>query len=53
LPALAVASVVAFTVLLQMGLLANWFEVTRLTFIAWILLAVTSKELSARRERAQ
>jgi transcriptional regulator with XRE-family HTH domain len=53
LPALAVASVVAFTVLLQMGLLENWFEVTRVTFIAWILLAVTSKELSARRERAQ
>jgi transcriptional regulator with XRE-family HTH domain len=51
LPALAVASVVAFTVLLQMGLLANWFEVTRVTFIAWILLAVTSKELASRSEQ--
>jgi hypothetical protein len=51
LPALALTPVVAFTVLLQMGLLENWFEVTRVTFIAWILLAVTSKELSARSER--
>jgi transcriptional regulator with XRE-family HTH domain len=51
LPALTLASIVALTVLLQMGLLDNWFEVTRVTFIAWILLAVTSKELSARSER--
>lgn len=48
LPALALASVVAFTVLLQMGLLENWFEVTRVTFLTWALLAVTSKEFDAR-----
>jgi hypothetical protein len=49
LPALLVACAVAFTVLLQMGLLAgNWFEVTRLTFLSWALLAVATKEFDAR-----
>ena len=48
LPALLLASAVAFTVLLQMAFLENWLEVTRVTFLAWILLAVGSKELDAR-----
>ena len=48
LPALLLASSVAFTVLLQMAFLDNWLEVTRVTFIAWILLAVGSKEFDAR-----
>jgi hypothetical protein len=36
-----------FFVLLQMAVLDNWFEVTRLTFILWALLAVAAKEFSA------
>lgn len=53
LPALLLASTVAFTVLLQMAFLENWLEVTRVTFLAWILLAVGSKEFDARRHVAQ
>jgi transcriptional regulator with XRE-family HTH domain len=48
LPALFVACSVAFTVLLQMGFLENWLEVTRLTFVSWALLAVAQKELDGR-----
>jgi transcriptional regulator with XRE-family HTH domain len=48
LPALLLASSVAFTVLLQMAFLDNWLEVTRITFLAWILFAVGSKEVDAR-----
>jgi len=48
LPALLIAAAVAFTVLVQMALLDNWLEVTRVTFVAWILLAVGAKEVSAR-----
>lgn len=48
LPALALACAVAFTVLVQMAFLDNWLEVTRVTFPAWILLAVVTKELGAR-----
>jgi hypothetical protein len=50
LPALLIASAAAFTLLLQMAFLENWLEVTRVTFIAWTLLAVGSKELSSRTE---
>jgi hypothetical protein len=53
LPALLLACAVSFVVLLQMGLLENWWEVTRVTFIAWLLLGVTSKELSQRGEAAR
>ena len=53
LPALLLASAVAFTVLLQMAFLENWLEVTRVTFLAWILLAVGSKELDARQAEAR
>jgi O-antigen ligase/DNA-binding XRE family transcriptional regulator len=44
LPAVAIASAVAFAALLQMGLLGNWLEVTRLTFLSWTLFAVVEKE---------
>jgi hypothetical protein len=49
LPALLLSCAVAFLVLLQMGLLENWLEVTRVTFPTWMLLGVTSKELADRR----
>ena len=48
LPAIAFGTTVAFLLLLQMALLENWLEVTRLTFLAWGLLAVTSREFNAR-----
>jgi hypothetical protein len=50
LPAVLIAAAAAFTLLLQMAFLDNWLEVTRVTFIAWTLLAVGSKELSSRTE---
>jgi hypothetical protein len=49
LAALLVATTMAFFVLIQMGVLQSWMEATRLTFIAWILLAITSKEFDAQR----
>ena len=49
LPALCCASTVAFFVLLQMGTLDNWLEVTRITFIAWIIFAIATKEFHARK----
>ena len=48
LPALLLTTTIAFFALLQMGLLDNWLEVTRLTFIAWALLAISTKEFDAR-----
>jgi transcriptional regulator with XRE-family HTH domain len=48
LPALLLATTIAFFVLLQMAALDNWLEVTRITVPAWILLAVTTKEFEAR-----
>lgn len=50
LPALLLASTIAFSVLLQMAFLENWLEVTRVTFIAWALLAVTVKEVHSRNQ---
>jgi len=44
LPALALACACGFFVLLQMGFLENWLEVTRVTFPIWMLLAVVTKE---------
>jgi transcriptional regulator with XRE-family HTH domain len=49
LPPLLLACTVAFATLLQMALLDNWLEVTRVTVIAWILLAVATKEVEGRR----
>ncbi len=51
LPALLLAATVAFFALLQMGLLQSWLEATRLTFIAWILLAIATKEFDSRPAR--
>jgi hypothetical protein len=48
LPALALACLAGFFVLLQMGILQSWLEVTRITFPAWILLAVVTKEYQVR-----
>jgi transcriptional regulator with XRE-family HTH domain len=48
LPSLALACAIGFLVLLQMGLLENWLEVTRVTFPVWMLLGVTSKEFASR-----
>jgi O-antigen ligase len=52
LPALALATTIAFLTLLQMGVLENWFEVTRVTFVAWAMFAVVCKELDARAKEA-
>jgi transcriptional regulator with XRE-family HTH domain len=48
LPALVLATAIGFLALLQMGFLENWFEVTRVTFIAWAILGVVMKELDDR-----
>ena len=48
LPALLFGTAVAFGLLIQMGVLENWLEVTRLTFLAWGLLAIVSREFNAR-----
>jgi transcriptional regulator with XRE-family HTH domain len=51
-PALVVATAVAFLTLLQLGALSgNWFEVTRISFIVWAVFAVVTKELDARDAR--
>ena len=50
LPPLVLATTVAFVTLVQMALLENWFEVTRVTFIVWAMLAVCSKESDAREQ---
>jgi transcriptional regulator with XRE-family HTH domain len=52
LPALLIATSISFIALLQMGFLDNWFETTRATFLVWTMLAVTTKELSARQTSA-
>jgi hypothetical protein len=49
LPAVAIASFIAFLTLLQMAVLENWLEVARATFVVWILFGVTCKEFDARR----
>lgn len=48
LGALLIASISALFLLIQMGLLENWLEVARLTFITWILVAIANRELDAR-----
>jgi transcriptional regulator with XRE-family HTH domain len=52
LSALLLACTVAFFVLLQLAVLENWLEVTRLTFLSWALLAVSAREIAARSEGA-
>jgi transcriptional regulator with XRE-family HTH domain len=48
LPAVLLAATIAFFVLAQMAFLENWWEVTRVTVPAWMLLAVATKEFRAR-----
>jgi hypothetical protein len=48
LPALIIATFVAFLTLLQMAFLENWFEVTRITFVIWMMFAVCCKELDSK-----
>ena len=48
---IALAATIAFFVLLQLGALENWLEVTRMTFFAWALLAIAAKERQTRLER--
>ncbi len=52
LPALLLASTIAFFILLQLAALDNWLEVTRITFLSWALLAIVTRESDAR-ERAE
>jgi hypothetical protein len=42
-----VVATTAFFILLQMGFLENWLEVSRLTFVAWALFAIGVKESQA------
>lgn len=51
LPALLLASTIAFFVLLQLAALDNWLEVTRITFLSWALLAVATREMDARESK--
>jgi len=48
LPGLMLASTAGFFVIIQMAILENWWEVTRLTFILWAVFAVATKEFEAR-----
>jgi hypothetical protein len=48
LPSLLIACSVAFVALIQMALLDNWLEVARVTLPSWALLAIATKEYSAR-----
>jgi transcriptional regulator with XRE-family HTH domain len=50
LPGLLIGCAVGFATLLQMAILENWLEVTRVTFISWILLAIAGKELGAQEQ---
>jgi len=45
---LILATFVAFLTIVQMALLESWFEVTRITFVIWMMFAVCCKELDAR-----
>jgi hypothetical protein len=48
LPAVLLACVIGFFVLLQIAVLENWWEATRVTFPVWMLLAIGEKELKGR-----
>lgn len=48
LPALALATTVAFFLLVQMAFLENWWETARVTVPSWMMLAVCIKEFAAR-----
>lgn len=48
LPAILLACAISFFVLLQIAVLENWWETARVTFPAWMLLAIGEKEFKAR-----
>ncbi|MBA2506076.1 MAG: hypothetical protein H0V29_09045 [Thermoleophilaceae bacterium] len=48
LPAPMIGGAVAFFLLIQMAVFENWLEVTRISFLAWILLAIGLREYAAR-----
>jgi hypothetical protein len=50
LPALVVTTATAFFTLLQMAIFGNWFEVARVTLPTWILYAIITRELQARKD---
>ena len=49
-PALALATTIGFLTLLQMAFLENWLEVTRITFLIWMMFAVVLKEIDSQRQ---
>jgi hypothetical protein len=51
-PTLLLVATIGFFVLIQMALLDNWLEVTRLTFVVWAVLAIAGKEFDARMRAA-
>lgn len=53
LPAVVLATATAFFVIIQMGVFGNWFETARVTLPTWILFAVVTRELTARRPFAE
>ena len=52
LPALLLFAGVGFFALIQMALLENWLEVTRVTFVTWAVFAIAAKEFDARSPEA-
>jgi hypothetical protein len=48
IPGLMLASTAGLFVIIQMGILQNWWEVTRLTFVLWAVFAIATKEFEAR-----
>jgi hypothetical protein len=52
IPALVLATATSFFVLLQIAVFGNWFETARVTVPSWILFAIVTRELIARREFA-
>jgi DNA-binding XRE family transcriptional regulator len=48
LPAVLLACAIGFFVLLQIAVLENWWEATRVTFPTWMMLAIGEKEFKAR-----
>jgi transcriptional regulator with XRE-family HTH domain len=45
---LCLSAVIALFILIQLGMLENWLEVTRISFLVWALLAISAKEIAAR-----
>jgi transcriptional regulator with XRE-family HTH domain len=48
LPGLALATFIAFLLLVNMAILENWWEVARVTVPSWMMLAVCTKEFAVR-----